>query len=283
MKIFFSAFTSLAMALSLAPFTLSQGVDEACLSGDWAIQFTACLLDNACVCSNCEDLEDPDIDAVIASNGGASLTCNQINELWCPWVRCCSDCWESRQTYLQCTVVGIFSGVSILEENCQLDCGGFPANDVVDQDCEDGCGSEWGEYLSCTIDNCDDTATANCEAENDQQVTQSSLLVALGLSNSCGGVVNDILCPETSCCPACQGALANFAQCTINLDDTSPNCDVACATSGGNSGGGGSGGDDDDDDGNSGGGDDDDDDDAAALKSFILIPLAIAAAVAGIF
>ena len=73
MKIFFSAFTSLVMALSLAPFTLSQGVDEACLSGDWAIQFTACLLDNACVCSNCEDLEDPDIDAAIEMAKGCPM------------------------------------------------------------------------------------------------------------------------------------------------------------------------------------------------------------------
>ena len=208
----------------------AQQIDEVCADGSFALDFTACLLDNACVCSNCDDLDDPDIDAAIEANGGTGLTCAQVNELWCPWVRCCSDCSESRQTYLQCTFIGLYSGLSLVEEGCQLDCGSYPANDVEDEDCVDGCGQEWADHVSCRIDNCNDAETTQCEADNDQDFSEASIFLAFGTDNGCGGI-NDILCPTTSCCPACQTTLANYVQCFFDMDgDDNANCDIECAS-----------------------------------------------------
>lgn len=261
----------LCLSSNLRSSVTAQQVNELCTDANWALDFTACLLDNACICSNCDGLDDPDVDAAIEANGGNPLTCAQVNELWCPWVRCCSQCWESRQTYLQCTFIGLYSEISLVEGGCQLDCGGYPTTGVEDEDCTDGCGQEWADHISCRIDTCDDAATTQCEVENEQEFSEASIFLAFGLGTGCG-VIDDIICPDTSCCPACQTTLANYIQCIFELDgEDSTNCDLSCATFNGGGSDNGQGGGNNDPNGT------DDENDAATTSFGNLLVLAISA------
>lgn len=229
---------------SLPTMAGTDGMTYEC--GNTLFDLTSCIAEHVCTCAECPEIED--IEVLLEANGGNALSCTQVHDAVCPAIRCCSDCWEAQQSWMQCGVLELYEIGSMIEPGCELDCSGFPVLDEVDEDCVDSCGREAGKYTSCIIQNCPTMDSVDCTNIGEEL----DLYTALAFSNDCGDL-NEAICldEDESCCPLCDGIFANLIQCAIDSEDNNvlKGCDIECADDSDNgSGNGGNGGGSENDD-----------------------------------
>lgn len=88
--------------------------------------YQKCVGENACVCQNCGDPNDPDW--VITAPEPKS--CFDLSQIFCPLVKCCSPCEHVLSFYHNCLAKRI-ADIYLGPNNCTLFLCPIESNDVV--------------------------------------------------------------------------------------------------------------------------------------------------------
>lgn len=117
-------FQSLLLVSLLPVVAQSQGI-IGCGDSELAA-YTQCVLDNPCLCSNC-DSNPMDKDPIIRLDQPPE-SCQDIHRIFCPFIRCCSACEDVAKAWYSCAFEDFSEG--ILGSECSQECTVFEFADV---------------------------------------------------------------------------------------------------------------------------------------------------------
>jgi hypothetical protein len=170
---------------------------------------------------------------------GAVVTCAELNQILCPQINCCTPCAPVVEELYSCLFLDAFALIPGSDlANCQIDCSGFPFTDEVDPTCDPQdyvCVDLYADYIQC-YSQCEPVEGCTGIAAGDpvsQDLLDLTLQQAAVEDDECA-ILNAVVCPEDGsllddCCPQCDGLLANFYQCQVNIELETP-CNLECAT-----------------------------------------------------
>jgi hypothetical protein len=203
---------------------LSCHVDAQC-SSETLETYMRCVAENPCLCSNCDADPTDDFPEIVLNEPPQS--CQDVNRIFCPMVRCCSACEEIALEWYTCTWSDF--SMSQMGEDCPQICDAFDFGDV-EGDCsptgaptavptvqgltseptvpvqpptseptvELPCREQVLDYQDCI---------ANVPCSNDCLLDYSLLMSSL---DPC---VSDVYCPLKDCCPDCRDSLESVLEC----------------------------------------------------------------------
>lgn len=119
MKISFFVHSFLLLALALKE--CKAQTDECSQDVLFTNNFAACWVQNSAACGDCGGTASG-----LDFQPGVKMPCSEAQDQLCPFIRCCEECWETTQAYMQCTVIGPSILGGVMEEGCILNCSGFP-------------------------------------------------------------------------------------------------------------------------------------------------------------
>lgn len=179
-------------------FAADAAVSDQCLNGTDYVAWTQCLITHP-ECSDC-------------SSGNYNTTSfpttkQQLENITCPLVNCCSSCAAVALPALQCTFdIYCSAGYPFQISNCTLNCdtATYPYQDknVTLGTCE----TETRAFYSCII------GLGSCTSNCSDYYTGKNLT---SFADECG-FYNDYYCTFSECCPGCATDLQAMEQCLVN-------------------------------------------------------------------
>jgi hypothetical protein len=179
-------------------------------------------------CSDCEAGESttPDFSA-----GDLPSSQEEIEQIFCGTVNCCSACVQQTKAVLQCTADTLCTAFSISSENCQLDCDPamYPYGDGDAQ--PDACDTAAGALGACLIreGTCFDNEQDQClDRLQNLESTLGGDAGNVAMLDNCD-IADAYFCTYISCCPGCQDELKAVYDCEIDESSWVADCtELSC-------------------------------------------------------